>query len=80
MDLKGKRIIVTGGAGVLGSYVVAKLRECGCRNSVVPRSSEYDLRDREAIVRLYKDAEPEVVIHLAAVVGGIGTNRMNPGK
>ncbi len=75
-----KRIVVTGGAGFLGSFVIEKLRQRGCRNITVPRSKEYDLRDRDAIVRLYKDARPDMVIHLAAVVGGIGANRANPGN
>jgi GDP-L-fucose synthase len=75
-----KRIVVTGGAGFLGSFVIEKLRQRGCRNITVPRSKEYDLRDRDAIVRLYRDARPDMVIHLAAVVGGIGANRANPGK
>ncbi len=75
-----KRLLVTGGAGFLGSHVVEKLRERGCSEIFVPRSKQYDLREREAIVRLYNDAKPELVIHLAAVVGGIGANRANPGK
>src|SRR4030095_10200986 len=75
-----KRLVVTGGAGFLGSYLVEKLRTRGCENLFVPRSKEYDLRDRDAIVRLYKEARPDVVIHLAAVVGGIGANRANPGR
>jgi GDP-L-fucose synthase len=75
-----KRVIVTGGAGFLGSFVVEKLRARGCQNIVVPRSREYDLRDRDAIVRLYREAQPHLVIHLAAVVGGIGANRANPGR
>jgi GDP-L-fucose synthase len=74
------RVVVTGGAGFLGSVVVNRLRDRGCRDIVVPRSKEYDLRDRDAIVRLYKDARPRVVVHLAAVVGGIGANRANPGR
>jgi GDP-L-fucose synthase len=74
------RVVVTGGAGFLGSYVTAKLRERGCREVFVPRSREYDLRDRDAVTRLYRDAEPHVVIHLAASVGGIGANRANPGR
>jgi GDP-L-fucose synthase len=76
----GKRVVVTGGAGFLGSFVVERLRECGCKNVIVPRSKDYDLRDRDAIVRLYKEAMPHVVIHLAGVVGGIGANRANPGR
>jgi len=75
-----KRVVVTGGAGFLGSYVVKKLKERGCKNIFVPKIEEYDLRDRDAIIRMYKDSKPEIVIHLAAVVGGIGANRENPGK
>src|SRR5215813_13836617 len=80
MDLKNKQIVVTGGSGFLGSAVVKKLRARGHENIIVPRSSNYDLRNQEAIVRLYKDVQPQVVIHLAAVVGGIGANRANPGR
>ena len=75
-----KRVVVTGGAGFLGSYVVEKLRERGCGHINVPRSRDHDLRDRDAIIRLFKDAQPQIVVHLAAVVGGIGANRTNPGK
>src|SRR6185503_18865853 len=75
-----KRVVVTGGAGFLGSAVVNRLRSAGCENIFVPRSSSYDLRDSKAITKLYKDARPEIVIHLAAVVGGIGANRANPGR
>lgn len=76
----GKRVVVTGGAGFLGSYVVEKLRERGCREIFVPRSKDYDLRDKAHIVRMLEDARPQVVIHLAAVVGGIGANRKYPGR
>ncbi len=79
MQLVDKRGVVTGGAGFLGSFMVEKLRERGCRNVFAPRFKEYDLRDRDAIVRLTA-AQPHVLIHLAAVVGGIGANRANPGK
>ncbi len=75
-----KRVVVTGGAGFLGSFVVEKLRVRGCKEIVVPRRKDYDLRERGAIQRLYREAMPEMIIHLAAVVGGIGANKMNPGK
>jgi GDP-L-fucose synthase len=80
VNLAGKRITVTGGAGFLGRYVVRKLEEQGCRDIFVPRSREYNLVDNEAVKRLYRDAAPDVVIHLAAVVGGIGANQVNPGR
>ena len=75
-----KRILVTGGAGFLGTFVVEKLRERGCKNIFVPQMKDYDLVQIEAVKRVYQDAEPNIVIHLAAVVGGIGANRENPGK
>ncbi|MFN8506512.1 MAG: GDP-L-fucose synthase [Dehalococcoidia bacterium] len=75
-----RRVVVTGGSGFLGRFVVAELAARGATNVFVPRSREYDLRDREAIRRMLADARPEVVIHLAAVVGGIGANRENPGR
>ena len=76
----GKRVVVTGGAGFLGSFVVKKLKERGATEIFVPRSREYDLTTEEAVRRLYQGARPEVAIHLAAQVGGIGANRANPGK
>ena len=76
----GRRVVVTGGAGFLGSHVVEKLVQRGCRDVVVPRSREYDLRDRDAIIRLYRETRPQLVIHLAAIVGGIGANRASPGR
>ena len=79
MDLAGARVCVTGGAGFLGQAVVARLRAVGCREVFVPRKATYDLRREEAVARLFADARPDVVIHLAAVVGGIGANRANPG-
>ncbi len=79
-QLTNKRITVTGGAGFLGAYVVTKLRESGCKNVFVPRSSDYDLVNNEAVKKLYVDAQPDIVIHLAARVGGIGANRRNPGR
>jgi len=75
-----ERVVVTGGAGFLGSYVVEKLRERGVENIFVPRSKDYDLVRAESIRRLYDDTNPDLVIHLAAVVGGIGANRANPGR
>jgi GDP-L-fucose synthase len=78
--LKAKRIVVTGGAGFLGSFVVEKLKGMGTGEIFVPRSADYDLVDRDACKRLYRDAKPDIVIHLAARVGGIGANRENPGS
>jgi GDP-L-fucose synthase len=80
MDLINKNIVVTGGSGFLGSHVVDKLKVMGCKNIFVPRSSEYDLITEDGIKRMLKDSKAEVIIHLAAVVGGIGANRENPGK
>lgn len=75
-----KRVLITGGAGFLGSYVLEKLKEKGCGDIFVPRSKDYDLVDMESVKRLYRDANPDIVIHLAAKVGGIGANKENPGK
>lgn len=75
-----KRVVVTGGAGFLGSFVVDQLRAKGCQQIVVPRSRDYDLVQMEAVKQLYGDAKPDVVIHLAARVGGIGANQANPGR
>jgi GDP-L-fucose synthase len=80
VNLAGKRITVTGGSGFLGRYVVRKLEERGCRDVFVPRSRNYNLVVNDAVKRLYRDAAPDVVIHLAAVVGGIRANRVNPGR
>jgi GDP-L-fucose synthase len=75
-----RRVVVSGGKGFLGSFVVEKLRAEGCRDIIAPRSREYDLREKSEALRLYKDARPDIFIHLAAVVGGIYANRMNPGR
>ncbi len=80
MTFPFQNVVVTGGAGFLGSYVVEKLKARGCEKIFVPRRAEYDLVQADAIKRLYDDAQPDLVIHLAAVVGGIGANRKNPGK
>jgi len=70
-----KRVMVTGGAGFLGAWMVQKLRQRGCPSIFVPRSKDYDLRRGEDIRRALTDAAPDIVIHLAARVGGIGANR-----
>jgi len=75
-----RRVVVTGGAGFLGAQVTANLRLLGCKHVFVPRSRDYDLRRLADIQRMLETARPEVVIHLAAVVGGIGGNMTNPGK
>ena len=75
-----RRVVVTGGAGFLGSYVVEKLRERGCKDIFVPRSREYDLRQLGAIRRMLDEAQPDIVIHLAARVGGVGANRAHPAE
>ncbi len=75
-----KRIVVTGGAGFLGGYVTKGLKERGCTNILVPKIEDYDLVDINDINRMYDDMKPDIVIHLAAVVGGIGANREHPGE
>jgi GDP-L-fucose synthase len=75
-----RRVALSGGNGFLGSFVVEKLRAAGCRSVATPRSSDYDLREKEEALRLFEDLKPDVFIHLAAVVGGIGANRANPGR
>jgi len=80
MNLTDKRIVVTGGSGFLGRHVVERLRLRGCRQIFVPRSSMFDLRKEKDILRLMETQRPEIILHLAAVVGGIGANQRNPGK
>jgi GDP-L-fucose synthase len=75
-----RRVVVTGGHGFLGSFVVDRLRASGAKEVVVPRSDKHDLRIQTEAFRLYTDTRPDIVIHLAAVVGGIGANRENPGR
>lgn len=78
--LDGKRVMVTGGGGFLGRAVVERVRATGAADVSVPRSRAYDLRRRAEIDRALADLRPDVIIHLAAVVGGIGANRENPGR
>ncbi len=80
LDMSKHRVAVTGGAGFLGSAVVAALRARGCTDIITPRKAQYDLTHEEAVKRFYAEQHPDVVIHLAAVVGGIGANRENPGR
>jgi len=75
-----RRVVVTGGAGFLGGFVVDALRARGCEAPFVVRSRQYDLRLEADVVRLLKDARPDLIVHLAATVGGIGANRENPGR
>ena len=76
----GRRVMVTGGGGFLGTAVVRRLQQAGATDIFVPRSRDYDLRTRDGIDRALADGRPDLVIHLAAVVGGIGANRENPGR
>lgn len=82
MNIEATRWCITGGAGFLGSFVVERLRAAGARSDqiFIPRRRDYDLTREGDVERLYDDARPDVVIHLAAEVGGIGANRANPGR
>jgi GDP-L-fucose synthase len=75
-----RTVLVTGGAGFLGTHVVRKIQAHGSPAVIVPRSRDFDLRDQAAIIRLFEQTRPDLVIHLAAVVGGIGANRQHPGQ
>src|SRR5947207_12580089 len=77
---KNRRVVVTGGKGFLGSYVVEKLAGHGAAHVLVPARRDYDLRQLDAVERMFTDMRPQIVIHLAAVVGGIGANRERPGE
>jgi len=80
IDWGSTRVVVTGGAGFLGGFVVQRLRDRGAREVIVPRSRDYDLVRGDDVRRLLADARPDLVLHLAARVGGIGANRDNPGR
>ena len=80
VDLSNATIAVTGGAGFVGRVVCSKLRELGAQKIFVPRREAYDLTTGKGVVRMYEDAKPDIVVHLAAEVGGIGANRANPGR
>jgi len=75
-----KKVIVAGGKGFLGSYIVDKLKDRGCKEIFVPDHKDFDLTKEADVIKLYNDFKGDIVIHLAAVVGGIGANRENPGK
>ena len=75
-----KRVVVTGGAGFLGKYVIDGLEKRGCQNILIPKIEDYDFVKADDISRMYDVMSPDIVIHLAAVVGGIGANREHPGK
>jgi GDP-L-fucose synthase len=77
---KDRRIVITGGAGFLGSYIIDGLKKRGCKNILVPKIEDYNLINLPDVTRMYDGMKPDIVIHLAAVVGGIGANRQHPGK
>ena len=75
-----KRVLVTGGTGFLGTHLVTKLKQKSPKAIIAPGSDAYDLVDQPSVARLYEDSRPDIVLHLAGRVGGIGANRSNPGK
>ena len=80
MNFTEKRICVTGGLGFLGSHLIDRLKARGCKNVFIADRDKYDLTKEAEIVRMYEEIKPDIVIHLAAVVGGIGANREHPGS
>jgi GDP-L-fucose synthase len=80
MFWEDKRLLVTGGAGFLGSHLVQKIKERGGENIFIPFHDKFDLREKQDIIRMYEEARPDIVIHLAAKVGGIGANKKFPGE
>ena len=80
MFWENKKVLVTGGAGFLGSYLIQKIKDRGCKSIFMPTIEKFDLRQKEDIIRMYEEARPEIVIHLAAKVGGIGANLKYPGE
>ena len=77
---ENRRVVVTGGAGFLGGFVTEGLRNRGCKSILVPKIEDYDLVNMDSVVRMYEDMKPDIVVHLAAAVGGIGANREHPGE